>query len=270
MSQKKKSKNKYKTYEWFIGIFYTVNGILLFSIIFSSIMIARVGYQWDFSAIGFEYFLSQFKFPMALSAGLLATITLTITIIKMKQNEINNDYLKDNILFNNYYTHMHEFLEFMQKLPVFKIFQASSSLPLQVVLMPLYKNFYGFNYKNFTARVNDSNVQRIVDFLAELNKSELNSATLQNANLNLVDLQEVSDMMDTSTTSIVEEISKYLSGLIQTQAIPKDVYEELTKLCWAASIYEGIIAFDEIPVSYLPNILSNFEKISIQLKVSIP
>jgi len=102
------------THQW---PFWLINGILfLLAIILTVIIVSKGNYYPDWSPKGFKLFLSDFGFPMSISALIIPASALIATMHRSSQLSTQINLLMEQNNFANYYKHFEEFEKYLSKI----------------------------------------------------------------------------------------------------------------------------------------------------------
>ncbi|WP_182038966.1 hypothetical protein [Vibrio alginolyticus] len=84
----------------------------------SIVIICNTPITWDFSADGFNYFISTFRFPIAILALIIPIIALLAANHRSEQTKEQIRAANQQNIFTNYYKHLEEFKKYVDTLNI--------------------------------------------------------------------------------------------------------------------------------------------------------
>ncbi|OQJ92317.1 hypothetical protein EM89_010320 [Vibrio parahaemolyticus] len=84
----------------------------------SVVIICNTPIAWDFSADGFNYFISTFRFPIAILALIIPIIALLAANHRSEQTKEQIRAANQQNIFTNYYKHLEEFKKYVDTLKI--------------------------------------------------------------------------------------------------------------------------------------------------------
>lgn len=84
----------------------------------SVVIICNTPIAWDFSADGFNYFISTFRFPIAILALIIPIIALLAASHRSEQTKEQIRAANQQNIFTNYYKHLEEFKKYVDTLKI--------------------------------------------------------------------------------------------------------------------------------------------------------
>jgi len=247
------------------------NIALTIAIIISFILIiANSKNSFDFSSNGFNTFLEIFKFPLTLSAALLATLTLTYTIERMRQFERQLKMLSRNNRFNNYYRLNEEFSKYFDNQELFslykKAFPNNSVFEISNHIQRLYKYFYGDKPKLFTTKILENELKNINNFLAAIDNNVFNKSDYELTTIDQEILSNISDRNLEIMKTLIKPLSeKLVAPVYSNRSLSVPSLKEIDKhflfmneLFLSVSFYESLLIFDGEKVNSYSTFRKNF------------
>lgn len=247
------------------------NIVLIITILISSILIiTNSKIKFDFSSNGFNTFLEIFKFPLALSAALLATLTLTYSIERMRQFEQQLIMFSRNNRFNNYFRFNEEFSKYFENQELFslykKAFPNNSVFEISNHIQRLYKYYYGAKPRFFTTKILQDELKNINNFLSAIDNNVFNKSDYELTTIEHEVLSNISNSNLEIMKVLIKPLSeKLVAPIYSNRSLSVPSLKEIDKhfllmneLFLSVSFYESLLIFDGEKVSSYSTLRKNF------------